>query len=164
MAPRSALPPGLGIADPDVAVATVLGAGLLPWAPGTWGSLAALPLAWALHLAFGAAGVLAAIPVVFFAGWWAAEALARRTADHDPGYIVVDEVAGQLVVLAALPPDALLYGIAFVLFRLFDIAKPALIGWADRHVGGGLGVMLDDLFAGTCGAAVLFAVTRFWTP
>lgn len=145
-------------------VATVGGIGLLPKAPGTWGSLAALPLAWLLHGWAGPPAVALAVAVIFAAGWWASEALARRgVGDHDPGYIVIDEVAGQLVVLAVVPPDPLLYAIGFVLFRLFDILKPAFIGWADRAVEGGLGVMLDDLLAGLCGAAALYAVTRFWS-
>jgi len=134
-------------------IATVGGIGRLSYAPGTWGSLAALPLA-------GPYAVVLAMVAVFFAGWWAAAALARRGGAHDPGYIVVDEVAGQLVVLAVIPPDALLYGIAFGLFRLFDIVKPGFIGWADRRVEGGLGVMLDDLLAGLCGALVIYAVMR----
>lgn len=144
-------------------VATVFGVGLLPKAPGTWGSLSALPLAWLLYRWAGPMAVALAMAVVFFAGWWASAALARRGGDHDPGYIVIDEVAGQLVVLVAIPPDALLYAMAFGLFRLFDITKPAFIGWADRRVGGGLGVMLDDLLAGACGALAIFAVTQLWS-
>ena len=154
--------------DPAMMVATVCGVGRLPKAPGTWGSAAALPLAWLLYGLAGPLAVLSAAAVAFFAGWWASAVLARRgphsgEEDHDPGYIVIDEVAGQLVVLAVIPPDVVLYGIAFGLFRLFDIAKPAFIGWADRQVGGGLGVMLDDLLAGLCGAAVVYGVTRVWS-
>ena len=152
------LPAELSFRSPPVLVATVFGVGLLPWAPGTWASLATLPVAWLLHSVCGPYAAIVAIPVVFFAGWWASAELARRTTDHDPGYIVVDEVAGQLVVIAAVAPDALLYAVGFVLFRLFDIVKPAFIGWADRNVAGGLGVMLDDLFAGACGALVLLAI------
>ena len=126
----------------------------------TWGSLAALPLGWLLYVSGGPLAVALATVAVFFAGWWASAVLARRGGDHDPGYIVIDEVAGQLVVLAVIPADALLYGLAFGLFRLFDIAKPAFIGWADRRVEGGLGVMLDDLLAGVCGALVMYAVMR----
>ena len=148
------------LTDPAMMIATVGGIGRLSYAPGTWGSLAALPLAWFLHDLAGPYAVVLAMVAVFFAGWWAAAALARRGGAHDPGYIVIDEVAGQLVVLAVIPPDALLYGIAFGLFRLFDIAKPGFIGWADRGVEGGLGVMLDDLLAGLCGALVIYAVMR----
>ncbi len=148
------------LSDPAMMVATVGGIGLLPLAPGTWGSLAALPLGWLLYGWAGPLAVVLAVAVVFFAGWWASEALARRGGDHDPGYIVIDEVAGQLLVLAVIPPDPMLYAVGFVLFRLFDILKPAFIGWADRTVKGGLGVMLDDLLAGLCGALVIYAVMR----
>ena len=152
------------LSDPAMMVATVGGIGLLPVAPGTWGSLAALPLAWLLHGWAGPPAVALAVAVIFLAGWWASEALSRRGGgDHDPGYIVIDEVAGQLVVLAVIPPDPLLYAMAFVLFRLFDILKPAFIGWADRAVKGGLGVMLDDLLAGLCGALALYAIMRLWS-
>ncbi len=144
-------------------VATVGGIGLLPKAPGTWGSAAALPLGWLLHGWGGPLAVALAAAAVFLAGWWASSALARKSEDHDPGYIVIDEVAGQLVVLAVIPPDPLLYAIGFALFRLFDITKPAFIGWADREVKGGLGVMLDDLLAGACGALAIYAVTRLWS-
>ena len=149
--------------DPAMMVATVCGVGLLPKAPGTWGSLAALPLAWLLYGLAGPLAVLLAAALAFLAGWWASSVLARRGSDHDPGYIVIDEVAGQLIVLAVIPTDILLYAAAFVLFRLFDIAKPAFIGWADRKVEGGRGVMLDDLLAGVCGALVIYAVTRIWS-
>ena len=153
----------VSLRDPAMMVATVCGIGLLPKAPGTWGSLAALPLAWLLYGLAGPMAVALAVVLVFFAGWWAAAALARRGGDHDPGYIVIDEVAGQLVVLAVIPPDALLYAIAFALFRLFDITKPAFIGWADREIKGGLGVMLDDLLAGALGALVIYAAMRLWS-
>ncbi len=151
------------LSDPAMMVATVGGIGLLPFAPGTWGSLAALPLGWLLYVWAGPPAVVLAMVVIFCAGWWASEALSRRGGDHDPGYIVIDEVAGQLVVLAVIPPDPVLYAIGFVLFRLFDILKPAFIGWADRAVKGGLGVMLDDLLAGLCGALALYAVIRLWS-
>ncbi len=151
------------LSDPAMMVATVGGIGLLPFAPGTWGSLIALPLGWLLHGWAGPLAVVLAMVVIFFAGWWASEALSRRGDDHDPGYIVIDEVAGQLLVLAVIPPDPLLYAVGFVLFRLFDILKPAFIGWADRAVKGGLGVMLDDLLAGLCGALALYAIMRFWS-
>ena len=151
------------LTDPAMMIATVGGIGRLPKAPGTWGCLAALPLAWLLYRWAGPMAVALAMAVIFFAGWWASAALARRGGAHDPGYIVIDEVAGQLVVLAVIPPDALLYALAFGLFRLFDITKPAFIGWADRAVGGGLGVMLDDLLAGVCGALVVYAVMLIWS-
>ena len=78
----------------------------------------------------------------------------------DPSWIVVDEVVGMWIAAAAAPLSLLWFGIAFLLFRFFDILKPWPVGWADRKVGGGMGVMLDDVFAGLY-AAVIILVARF---
>ena len=152
-------------------IATVLGVGHVRPAPGTWGSLVALPWAWLLHVLGGfpllAAGTLAA----FAAGWWATARLTAGQDDHDPSHIVVDELAGQWIALFPLSFAAWNMGIsilamwpgwiaAFVLFRLFDIWKPLWIGWADRR-GDPLGVMLDDVIAGlfaACGVLALAAL------
>lgn len=141
-------------------IATVGGVGLLRPAPGTWGSALALGLAYALALLGEASALLAAILLISALGLWAADAHARQSGREDAGEIVIDEVAGQWI--AALP---LAYGgpwwgwlLAFGLFRLFDIAKPWPVGWADRRVKGGLGVMLDDWLAGALAAAVLWTL------
>jgi phosphatidylglycerophosphatase A len=133
-------------------VASLGGVGLLRPAPGTWGSALVLPCVllgpwWCLGLAL----------LLTLAGLWALSRLAD--AAHDPGWVVVDEGAGQLLALAALPFGAGWLGmlLAFALFRLFDILKPGPVGWADRQPGP-LGVMLDDLLAGALAAAVLLAV------
>ncbi|KAF0677483.1 phosphatidylglycerophosphatase A family protein [Profundibacterium mesophilum] len=136
--------------------------GLLRPAPGTWGSLAALPAAWALHLLAGPWGLAFGIGVVFAAGYWATAVQTRGAVEEDPGWIVIDEVAGQWVALLPLSFGAAANGVAitalwpgwiaaFFLFRLFDIWKPLLVGWADRR-GDALGVMLDDIFAGMLAA------------
>jgi phosphatidylglycerophosphatase A len=130
-----------------VLLATWFGVGLLPKAPGSWGSLAALPFAWAIVSLWGVAGLGVAAALAFFFGWWAAAVVARASAIKDPGAIVIDEVAAQWLVLLAAPPAPLPYALAFLLFRIFDICKPWPARWADRHVKGGLGIMLDDLFA-----------------
>ena len=128
-------------------VATWFGAGLLPITPGSWGSLAALPFAWAINNLWGITGLGVAAAMAFFVGWWAAATVARASAVEDPGAIVIDEVAAQWLVLLAAPPAPLPYALAFLLFRIFDIWKPWPAGWAERHVKGGLGIMLDDIFA-----------------
>ena len=158
MAPFSALPPGLALWRPTTLLATCCGIGLLRWAPGTWGSLAALPLAWYLYVAFGWLGVAAAAAAVFAVGWWATSKVIARGGDHDPSYVVIDEVFGQLVALSAVPADPVYYAAAFLAFRIFDVTKPWLAGWADREVAGGLGVMLDDGIAGLYAAAILLGV------
>jgi phosphatidylglycerophosphatase A len=136
---------------------TWFGAGLLPMMPGTWGSLAALPCAWAIRSLWGAAGLAIGIAIVFAAGCWAAGTMAKASGVRDPAAIVIDEVAAQWLVLLPAPLDPLPYAAAFLLFRLFDIWKPWPVGWADCRVHGGLGIMLDDLFAAVY-AVLLFLV------
>ena len=116
-----------------------------------------MPLAWLLHMAGGPLAVAGGAAVVFTAGWWAAERVVRHGGDGDPSWVVVDEVAGQLVALAVIPLDPALYAAAFLGFRVFDILKPWPVGWADRALKGGLGIMLDDLFAGLYVVAILLA-------
>jgi len=142
-------------------IATCCGLGYAPWAPGTLGSLAALPLAWGLGAAFGVTGLLVGISLIVAAGWWAASQMERRTGIKDGGPIVIDEVAGQCLALAATPREIWGYVLGFVLFRFFDIVKPWPINWADRRIAGGLGVMADDLMAGA-GAALLLAGARWF--
>ena len=149
-----------------LAVATAGGAGLFPVAPGTVGSLLALPLAVALFhpppwiYGLVTAGLLAG-------GTWAADRAERLFGRKDDGRIVIDEVVGQLVALAPLlayrgegferSTGILLVVTGFVAFRGFDIWKPFPVRWAERRFAGGLGVMLDDVAAGALGAAVVFA-------
>ena len=125
--------------------------------PGTWASLAALPCGWLIGTSFGIAGIAVAAGIAFAAGWWAAARLASASGVGDPGFVVIDEVAGQWLVLLAAPLDWRFYLAAFVLFRLFDIWKPFPIDWLDRTVKGGLGIMLDDVMAALC-ALILLAI------
>jgi phosphatidylglycerophosphatase A len=139
-------------------VATGFGIGRLPWAPGTWGSLAALPLAWVMWSRFGSAGVGVAAIAVFAAGWWAAHVYIRATGAEDPPEIVIDEIGGQLLTLAVVPADVVLYAAGLVLFRLADIFKPWPASWAEKRLKGGLGAMADDFLAGLYSAMALFIV------
>jgi phosphatidylglycerophosphatase A len=91
---------------------------------------------------------------IFIVGWWASEQVVREDGAEDPGWIVIDEVAGQWLTLLLTPPSFL--GLA--LFRLFDIVKPWPASWADRQVKGGLGIMLDDILAGLMALIVLAIV------
>src|SRR5260221_491675 len=95
--------------DPAMMLATWFGAGRLPWAPGTWGSLAALPFAWGITELGGRTALLGAVAIVFFVGWAAATGAARASRSSDPGWIVIDEVAGQWLTLAVAPLDPLAY-------------------------------------------------------
>jgi phosphatidylglycerophosphatase A len=136
--------------------------GFAPIAPGTFGSalgvLLFIPL---LSLPYGV--YLVSLIVVTGAGTWAAHRTQEATGIHDDGRIVVDEVAGQLLTLAPLLFFPELSGFAlfsllvtgFVVFRVLDIWKPGPVGWAERSLAGGVGVMADDLVAGALGALVL---------
>lgn len=149
-------------------LATFFYVGLLRPGPGTWGSLAALPLAWALHVAGGPLLLVVATVIVFGVGWWATAREEERTGVEDPGEIVIDEVAGQWIALWPVSFGAAFVGAAitdlwpgwigaFLLFRLFDIRKPGPVGWADRR-GDTMGVMLDDVFAGLIAAICVVAL------
>ena len=140
---------------PAVLLATWFGVGLIPVAPGTWGSLAALPFGWAIRSLWGLPGLAVFVAVIFVLGCWAASAFAKAAGVSDPGAVVVDEVAGQCLVLLAAPLDPIAWGLAFLLFRLFDIWKPWPVRWADRHVKGGFGIMLDNVLAAGCAVAAL---------
>lgn len=134
---------------------TWFGSGWLPWAPGSWGSLAALPFAWII-MKEGGPGLLAFAALAIFAlGCWATDAALRETQSRDPGWIVVDEVVGQWLTLLAAPGSAFGYVAGFLLFRLFDIWKPWPISWADRRLEGGFGVMADDVMAAIYAMIVL---------
>ena len=143
-------------------IGTVCGVGYLRPAPGTWGSAAALPLAWVLHTLGGFPSLALATVVYFVIAWWATAQMTDGQTDHDPSEIVADEVVGQWIALAPLSYAAWDRGLdilvmwpgwiaAFALFRLFDIWKPWLVGKADRR-GDALGVMLDDVIAGVFAA------------
>lgn len=123
------------------------GVGYLPWAPGTWGSLLALPLCFLLSLLEAPLYwiVLLAIVALAIVAAGAAEKILDR---KDPGVVVIDEVAGMLVTMIGAPQTLLAYVAGFLLFRLFDIVKPFPASWADRHLNGGVGIVLDDLLAG----------------
>jgi phosphatidylglycerophosphatase A len=147
-------------------IASVAYVGLVPWAPGTAGSLVALPLAWGLHWLGGAPLLAGAAVLVFALGWWATGIETAKGGDPDPSWIVVDEVVGQWIALLPLSGGLWLAGAAphlfpwpgwigaFLLFRLFDIWKPWPVSWADRQPPP-FGVMLDDVLAGLLAALLL---------
>lgn len=155
------LPAGTSPFEPASLIATWFGSGLMPFASGTWGSLAALPFAWVIQTYWGAAGLIAAAIIATIAGIWASNVLSARSTVADPGFIVIDEVAAMFLTLAAAPQTWWAYLIGFLLFRAADIVKPWPASWCDRAVHGGLGVMLDDLVAGLYACAATWAITRY---
>ncbi len=135
-------------------IASGFGAGLSPLAPGTVGSaVALLPYLWLRELPLW--GYLGVVLAVFVVGVLVSHLLVARLGAEDPGYIVIDEFVGQWLALAFAPAGWIWIVAGFLLFRLFDVWKPWPVSWADRNVGGGLGVMLDDALAGVLAAAVL---------
>jgi phosphatidylglycerophosphatase A len=149
------------------AVATFFGAGLLKPGPGTWGSLAAAAIWYGVlraahpgHLA-AVVATLAGVLVATAIGIPAATIAEREAGRTDPGFVVIDEVAGQWLVLAAAPLDLAHALLAFVLFRFFDIVKP----WPARQLErlpAGTGIVVDDLAAGAWGALVMLIVHHWW--
>ena len=145
---------------PVVLVATSFGAGFSPVGPGTMGTLTAIPMAFGLAR-LGFWGFLAGLVAITLVGTWAASRFVRATGTDDDQRIVVDEVAGYLLTLLPVAKTPVALGLAFVLFRIFDIWKPWPVRWVDRTVGGGVGVMADDLAAAVYGGMVLWLLERF---
>lgn len=145
-------------------VATFFGAGFLKPGPGTYGSVAAMLLwlaaGWLLHHNSVNLTIVTAIAVVIVTsiGIPAATRVAREAGREDPGFVVIDEVAGQLIALLALPADWPHAILALILFRFFDILKPPPIRRLEA-LPEGTGIMLDDLAAGVCALVVGQLVT-----
>ncbi|MDH3351515.1 MAG: phosphatidylglycerophosphatase A [Gammaproteobacteria bacterium] len=144
------------LTDPVHILAFGLGTGLAPFAPGTVGSLLGVLLAW-LTLDLGLTTQIGLAVLLFVAGIWICGESSKRLGVHDHGGIVWDEVAGMFVTLLAAPATLRAWILGFLLFRAFDIVKPWPIRDLDHRLGGGLGIMLDDLVAALY-AAVLLAL------
>ena len=140
-------------------LAVWFGCGWVPKAPGTAGTIGALPL-YFLVVPWGPWAVLGAGLVVTLIGIWAAERVVRRLGAKDPQIVCIDEVAGVLITLAAAPRTWAGVVAAVVLFRLLDVWKPWPARAAERGLPGGLGVVLDDVFAGAWGAVALLAARK----
>jgi len=144
-------------AHPAHFIALGFGSGLAPFAPGTFGTLVAIPLALLLHAYGNDAAFIAAIVAAFVLGAWSAQTTGRNLGVADHGSIVVDEIAAFLLVLFFVGVDPLRVALAFVLFRIFDIVKPPPIRQLDAAFKNGVGVMADDLLAALY-TLVVFAV------
>jgi phosphatidylglycerophosphatase A len=155
MAERGALLPKLSVQllrDPVHLLALGFGTGLSPIAPGTVGTVLAVPLALGLaEMPLPAA--ISAVAIFVLGGIWICGESARRLGCHDHPGIVWDEIAAFAALALVLPPGTLWLGLGFLMFRLFDIVKPWPIRELDHSLRGGLGIMLDDL-AAACSAAV----------
>ena len=145
------------VAHPAHVVALGFGAGLAPRAPGTVGTLLAIPLGLRLDAATGDAGYLLVVALLFGVGAWAADRTGRDLGVADHSGIVIDEIVAFLLVMFFTGPDLARIALGFLLFRLFDIAKPPPIRAIDARMKNGVGAMLDDLAAAAI-ALVAFAV------
>lgn len=151
---------GLAVTDRGkMLVATALGVGYAPIAPGTFGSLVGVLLAVALSRAGGIPLLALGTVVAALAGFWSAGAAERRLNRVDPGPVVIDEVAGQMLTLLLVPLTPTVLGAGFLLFRALDIWKPGPIRRLEK-IPGGSGIMADDLAAGAVGCLLLLAAVR----
>ncbi len=138
-------------------VVTWFHSGRIRPASGSWGSLAALPVCWAVLTWLGPVGLLVFTCAIFAIGTKAIEHYMTHTDNKDPSEVVIDEVVGVGLYMAFLPHTNWQWiGLGFILFRLFDSIKPGPIGWCDRHIKGALGVMMDDVVASVLTIAALY--------
>lgn len=156
----NAIPPRL-LFDPGHLLSFGFGSGLIPVAPGTFGTLIAVPI-YLLLAQFGLLWYLVFTAGGFIAGIWLCGRTSRALGEHDHGAIVWDEIVGFLVTMVAVPFAWQWILLGFVLFRLFDIVKPWPIGLVDSRMRGGLGIMFDDLLAGLYALACLQIAARIF--
>lgn len=133
------------------------GSGLAPIAPGTFGTLPALPLAWGLIMAgVSLSTYLVLVCIMFLAGVYICGETERQLGIQDYGGIVWDEIVAMMLLLAFVPLTWLAWLLAFIVFRFFDAVKPWPIKWLDSRIHGGLGIMIDDIIAAVFSIAVMY--------
>ena len=137
------------------------GSGLAPFAPGTFGTLAAIPLYWILSF-FPVWFYLAVVLIAAIAGIWICGESAKKLGVHDHGGIVWDEFVGFWITMIAAPSGLIWILVGFVIFRIFDIWKPWPIFIVDDKVSGGFGIMLDDILAGVYAFAIMQILAFFF--
>ena len=145
----------LSLLNPVHFLALGFGSGLAPKMPGTFGTLAALPLVVLLSHYASFSVFLVVTILVSIVGIWICGKTAEDMGVHDDSSIVWDEVAGMLITMIAVPLSWQTLLAGFVLFRFFDILKPWPISYLDKHVHGGFGIMIDDVLAGIFALAIL---------
>jgi phosphatidylglycerophosphatase A len=142
-----------------MALATGFYTGYLPKAPGTWGSLVALPIHFGLiHLA--PTQYALALGAILLLAIWTAGSAEKILDRPDPGVVTIDEIAGMLITLIGAPTQPLAWLAGFALFRFFDILKPWPVNFFDQRFHGGLGIVLDDVMAGIYALIVLQGICR----
>ncbi|MDQ1363718.1 MAG: phosphatidylglycerophosphatase [Pseudomonadota bacterium] len=150
------IPPAC-LKNPVHFLALGFGTGLMPKAPGTFGTLAAIPVYYAISN-FSTGLYVSVVLFVSLAGIAICDYTSKQLRVHDHPGIVFDEISGYLLTMIAVPSGIWWMMAGFVAFRIFDILKPWPISWLDKHVHGGLGIMLDDLLAGVMACLVLHLI------
>ncbi|OCG48257.1 phosphatidylglycerophosphatase A [Gilliamella sp. Choc5-1] len=149
----------LKLTNPIHFLAVGLGSGLSPIMPGTMGSLMAIPL-WLLFYGLQPALYWVFILVTFIFGCFICQKTSDDTHTHDSGYIVWDEFVGMWITLFFIPQLSVMWiAIAFVAFRIFDMAKPCPIRWFDKRIPGGFGIMVDDVIAAIFSSFTVYIMT-----
>ena len=159
---KNKLTPKQILSDPVLFLAFGFGSGLAKKAPGTLGTLAAVPVYWLFAQTNIFVYSLLTVAVTI-TGIWICGIAAEKLGEHDFGGIVWDEIAGYLITMWLVPFTWQAMVIGFLLFRVFDIIKPWPIKWVDQRVGGGFGIMLDDVLAGVfAGILALLFIDLGW--
>lgn len=149
------------LTNPIHMLAFGLGSGLSPKAPGTTGTLAALPIYWWLLADLSTFWLSVVILITFIVGVLVAHKTSEDLGVHDHGGIVIDEWVGMWITMLMVPKDFMWLALGFVLFRFFDIVKPWPIKWLDEQVHGGFGIMIDDVLAGIMALISLHLIVHF---
>jgi phosphatidylglycerophosphatase A len=157
---KNKLTPKQILSDPVLFLAFGFGSGLAKKAPGTFGTLAAVPVYWLFAQTNLFVYSLLTL-IVTVTGIWICDSAAKKLDEHDFGGIVWDEIAGYLITMWLVPLSWQAMVLGFVLFRFFDILKPWPIKWIDRQVYGGLGIMLDDVLAGVFAGGLLLGISSY---
>jgi phosphatidylglycerophosphatase A len=157
---KNKLTPRQILSDPVLFLAFGFGSGLAKKAPGTFGTLAAIPVYLLFELTDIRVYSLLTV-IVTVVGVWLCDWAAEKLGEHDFGGIVWDEIAGYLITMWLIPFSWQTAVAGFILFRFFDILKPWPIKWLDQHVQGGFGIMIDDVLAGVFAGAVLLLVIEW---
>jgi phosphatidylglycerophosphatase A len=158
------MPTRVVLTHPAGWIASGLGVGLSPRAPGTVGSLAALLPWWFFLRHLSLPWYLASLILAFIIGIWAANWVIAKTRIEDPSVVVWDEFVGLWIALLLAPNGWPWMLGGFVLFRVFDIWKPWPVRWADRKLHGGVGAMLDDVLAGVYAFLLIQGAAFFLAP
>ncbi len=135
-------------------VATGFGLGRIPFAPGTFGTLGAIPLVWSMA-GMGPGGVGFFLVSLILVSVYVADQAEKIMGEKDPGSIVIDEIAGFCVTLSLVPVGWISIILGFLVFRCFDVFKPGPVRYFEKHFSGGAGIVLDDIMAGVLAALVL---------